>query len=129
MPSPAHRTSGFGLGIMLALANVLVISFGMGMAVGEPAVAVFVFMFTIIPAVLCGGILGLLADVFATRHAVLRFGVAGALAAVVLASLASAFKLGEFVPYAAIPTFLAVFALERMTRRRREEPVPTGTVR
>lgn len=129
MPSPARRTSGFALGVLLALGNVLVISLGMGIAVGEPAVALFVLMFTIIPAVACGATLGLLADAFATRSSVLRFGVFGALAVAVLAALANEFKLAEFVPYAGVPTMLAVIVLERMTRRRDEAPIPTATVR
>ena len=86
-------------------------------------------MFTIIPAVFCGAILGLLAEAFATRHVVIRFGVFAALAIALLACLATTFHLGEFVPYAAVPTFLAVVALERMTRRRAEPPIPIAMVR
>jgi hypothetical protein len=129
-PSPrARRISGFSLGMLLAIANVIVISIGMGAAAGEGGIAVFVFMFTIIPAVITGAILGALADAFATRHVIVRFGVFGTLAIAMLAGLASSFHLGDLVPYAAVPTFVAVIALEYLTRRPRAEPIPVATVR
>jgi uncharacterized membrane protein YeiH len=102
----------------------------MALAAHEAGVMLFVIAFSIVPAVFTGAMLGVMADVFATRRPVLRFILLASFALAVQSGLASFFELSYLLPLTAVPTLLGVVILEGTTRRRIvEPPIPTAMVR
>jgi hypothetical protein len=116
-------------GITIAILNVFVIAFAMGVAEHDVAVSAFVVMFGGVPAVIVGGLLGLLAGLSAAGSPQWRVALVALPAFGLVAVLAATFGLTTAIPVACIPTLVAALVLERWTRRVTPAPVPVATVR
>lgn len=116
-------------GIGLALANVFVIATGLSLAANDGMMFVLVMMFGLIPALVLGALLGLLAGVFATRSRHWRAVLLALPAFGLVVVLASVFGFDAAIPIACVPTFLAALVLERWTRQVVPDPVPVATAR
>ncbi|HSD86345.1 MAG TPA: hypothetical protein VLB44_02485 [Kofleriaceae bacterium] len=136
MTSPAVRAglTPVGTGILLGVLNVLVISLGMSVAVREPhtplnvGVGMFVFLFGIMPGVIAGAVLGLVAELLTKRPRWLRLVVLVLPAVGIVALVAYPFNLQTYVPVASIPTLVATLILERATRHQEPQVVPAARV-
>ncbi|HEX3762897.1 MAG TPA: hypothetical protein VHW23_29575 [Kofleriaceae bacterium] len=129
MVGTERRTRAELKGIALALANVLVIAIAIGVGEHDPEVTVFVMLFAGIPAVVLGGLLGLVAALSERKSPRWRAVLLALPAFGLVAVLAATFGLTTLVPVACIPTLVAALVLERWTRHVEPPPVPVATVR
>jgi hypothetical protein len=108
-------------GIALGLANLLVIAIGIA-----PGMILFIMLFGGIPAVVAGGLLGMLAGLTARRSPRWRAVLLALPALGLVAGLGTFFTLTAAVPVACIPTLVAALVLERWTRQVMPAPVATA---
>lgn len=111
--------------LWLATLNVFVIAYALSVEVGDrvgSAVALVV-IFSIIPALLLGALLGRIAEATAAHRPLWRLAVLALPASGLVITLASAFEMLHFAPYACIPTCVAASILERTTRQPQSMPV------
>jgi len=117
---PSDRWIGIGKGGLLAIANVVIIALGIAVASRHDRLFdrmfVTVLVFGGVPALVLGGLLGLLASVFATRSRRWRAVLIALPAFGLVAALGTRYQLIVVIPFACIPTLVAALVLERWTR-------------
>jgi uncharacterized membrane protein len=111
--------------LSLATLNVFLIAYALSVEVGARigSAIVLVVIFSIIPALLLGALLGRIAEATAAHRPLWRLAVLALPASGLVITLASAFEMLQFAPYACIPTFVAASILERTTRQPQSVPV------
>lgn len=117
---------GFWKGTLLGLVNVVVIALGIGVRVGESAIVTLVVAFGVIPGVVAGGGLGILAGRLRRFSPLLRFALLAVPAIGVVFVLAYEFELRDLAAISCIPTLVAAAILERWTRPRPAPPLPVA---
>jgi hypothetical protein len=106
---------GCFLGVMLGFANVMFVAFAMGIA-DASLEGGWVATIGVMPGVLTGAILGVVASVTARAPRGIRLCVLALPALGVVWMLGIAFELERYVLLACIPTLVACILLERATR-------------
>lgn len=116
-------------GVTLGACNVVFIALAL-MASDPTLDAGAVFGFGIVPGIVTGAVVGMIAA--ATRDVIPRWARALVLAVPALLCvvvLAQEFELLRFVPHASIPTLVCVLMLERGTRAKPEIELPDAAAR
>jgi hypothetical protein len=111
--------------LWLATLNVIVIAYALSVEVGAYAgnAHALVVNYSIIPALLLGALLGRIAEATGAHRPLWRLAVHALPACGRVITLASAFELLHFAPYACIPTLVAASILERTTRNPQVVPL------
>lgn len=118
-----------GKGFVLAAANVIVIALGIAMMERSGEAAALVMMIGMIPGVLAGIVLGLVADQMENNSVVARIAALIVPTVGVVILLATEFGMEELIVVASIPSVVAALVLERWTRKVELPPVPVAQIR
>lgn len=118
-----------GKGFVLAAANVMVIALGIAMMEGDLEAVPLVAMFGMVPGVLAGIVLGLVAGHMESSGVVARIAALTVPTVGVVILLATEFGMEELILVASIPSVVAALVLERWTRKVEPPPVPVAQIR
>jgi len=118
-----------GKGFVLGAANVLVIALGIAMMERAGEAGVLVVMIGMIPGVLAGLALGVIAGRMESNGVVARVSALIVPTIGVVIFLGTALGMAELIVVASIPSVVAALLLERWTRKVELPPVPVAQIR
>jgi len=115
-------------GITLALANTLVIAVCIAIRERDPEAVIIVALIASLPAVVTGGIVGLLVGAMPAQRVWWRLLVVTLPALALVVVLGEELAMGRYVVLASIPTLVACSILEKWTRAPRDAALPVARV-
>lgn len=113
-------------GLAIGALNVFVVAIVIGIVEKEPRAFTSVGFVGAVPGMLVGTFIGALAADIGHLPPLVRAPLLAVLALSLVFVLGWIFGMSEMIVPASIPTFFAAWLLERITRMRVEEPVPTA---
>jgi ABC-type dipeptide/oligopeptide/nickel transport system permease subunit len=117
-----------GKGFVLGAANVLLIAIGIAMMERSGEAVILVTMFGMIPGVIAGTVLGVIAQHMPSHNVGARIAALTLPSVLLVIVLGTVFGMEELIPVASIPSVVAALVLERWTRVVEPPPVPVAQI-
>jgi hypothetical protein len=119
---------GAGKGIAVAIVNVVLIGICFGLSVNDSDVVLIVIVYGMIPGVVVGTVLGVVAHIAKSLPVVLRVAILTIPSVTLVGLLGWFFHMEEMIPFASIPSIISSVILERWTRKITPPLVPVAQV-